>query len=171
MQRTDTFCKCISKHLSNGKWPRYKADLFLGLLYKHVTGSNQKFLAPVIPKAWKYTVLVKAHDKLSHQVATCTYCLIKHHYYWKGMNKGIRKCITNCTLCHREKAKVQSYPLQMRDTRMTIWQNSHQLSHRMWNLHIRQQAYSHHHWSLHRMARSFPHTGQVSRYHSIHIHK
>ena len=29
------------------------------------------------------------------------------------MNKDIWKCIANCTLCHREKAKVRSYPLQM----------------------------------------------------------
>ena len=29
------------------------------------------------------------------------------------MNKDIWKYIANCTLCHREKAKVQSHPLQM----------------------------------------------------------
>ena len=29
------------------------------------------------------------------------------------MNKDIRKYIANCTICCREKAKVQSYPLQM----------------------------------------------------------
>ena len=29
------------------------------------------------------------------------------------MNKDIRKYIANCTLCHRENAKVQAYPLQM----------------------------------------------------------
>ena len=29
------------------------------------------------------------------------------------MNKDIRKYIANCKLCHKEKAKVQSYPLQM----------------------------------------------------------
>ena len=29
------------------------------------------------------------------------------------MNKDIRKYIASCTLCHREKAKVQAYPLQM----------------------------------------------------------
>ena len=29
------------------------------------------------------------------------------------MNKGIRKYIANCILCHREKAKIQNYPLQM----------------------------------------------------------
>ena len=84
-----------------------------GLLYKHITDSGQKFLALVIPKSWRYTVLVEVHDKLGYQWNTCTYCLIKCQYYWKGMNKGIRKYITNCALCHREKAKVQAYPLQM----------------------------------------------------------
>ena len=80
MQRTDPFCKHISKCLSNGKAPKHEADLFLhvkGWLYTYVTDSNQKFLALVIPKAWKYTVLVEAHDKLGHQGATHIYCLIK----------------------------------------------------------------------------------------------
>ena len=67
----------------------------------------------MIPKAWKCTVLVEAHDKLGHQGATRTYCLIKWHYYMNGINKDIRKCITHCSLCYREKAKVQAYPLQM----------------------------------------------------------
>ena len=110
MQKTDPFCKRISKCLSNGKAPQHEMDLFTyvrGLLYKHITDSGQKFLALVIPKSWTYTVLVEAHDKLGHQVDTCTYCLIKHQYYWKGMNKDIRKYITNCALCHREKARVK----------------------------------------------------------------
>ena len=80
MQRTDPFCKHISKCLSNSKAPKHEVDLFLhmkGLLYKHVMDSNWKFLALVLPKSWKYTVLVEAHDKLGHQGATCTYCLIK----------------------------------------------------------------------------------------------
>ena len=37
----------------------------------------------------------------------------KHQYYWKGMNKDIRKYIANYVLCQWEKAKVQQYPLQM----------------------------------------------------------
>ena len=113
MQETDPFCKWISKCLSNGKAPQHKTELFIhirGFLYKHITDSGQKFLALVIPKSWKYTVLVEAHDKLGHQGNTCTYCLIKHQYYWKGMNKDIQKYIANCTLCHREKAKIQNYP-------------------------------------------------------------
>ena len=116
MQKTNSFCKQISKCLSNGKALQHETGLFThirGLLYKHITDSGQKFLALVIPKSWKYTVLVEAHDKLGHQGNTCTYCLIKHPYYWKGMNKDIRKYSANCTLCCRENAKVQNYPLQM----------------------------------------------------------
>ena len=70
MQKTDPFSKRISKCLSNRKVPQHKTDLFThvrGLLYKQVTDSGQKFLALVIPKSWKYTVLVEAHDKLGHQ--------------------------------------------------------------------------------------------------------
>ena len=110
MQKTDPFCKQISKCLSNGKAPKHKTDLFThvrGLLDKHITDSGQKFLALVIPKSWKYTVLVEAHDKLGHQRNTHTYCLIKCQYYWKRMNKDIRKYTANCTLCHREKPKFR----------------------------------------------------------------
>ena len=99
------FCKWISKHLPNGKAPQHETDLFThvrGLLYKHITDSGQTFLALLIPKSWKYTVLMEAHDKLGHQGNTCTYCFIKHQYYWKGMNKDIRKYIANYTLCHSE---------------------------------------------------------------------
>ena len=96
--------------------PQHEFDTFThvkGLLYKHVTDAGKKFLTLVIPKSWKYTVLVEAHTKLGRQGNSCTYCLIKCQYYWKGMNKDIRKYITNCVLCQWEKAKVQQYPLQM----------------------------------------------------------
>ena len=108
MQKTYPFCKRISKHLSNGKEPQHETDLFThvrGLLYKHITDSSKKFLTLVIPKSWKYTVLVEAHDKLGHQGTTHTYCLIKCQYYWKGMKKDIRKYIVNSTLSAEKKLK------------------------------------------------------------------
>ena len=111
MQKMDPVCKSISKCLL-----KHEANLFThvkGLLYKHVIDAYQKFMALIIPKAWKYAVLVESHDKLGHQGVTCTYCLIKQQYYCKGMNKDIQKYVASCTLCHREKAKVQSYPLQV----------------------------------------------------------
>ena len=102
------------------KHQKHEADLILyikGLLYKHITDSNQKFWVLVILKAWKYTVLMEAHDKLGHQGATHTYCLIKHKYYWKGIKMNIRK--SENTLCCRDKDKDQSYPLQM--TEISQW--------------------------------------------------
>ena len=116
MQKTDLICKCISKRLLNGKAPHHEFDTFThikGLLYKHVMDTGKKFLTLVIPKSWKYTVLMEAHDKLGHQGNSCTYCLIKCQYYWKGMNKDIKKYIAYCALYQWEKAKVQQYPFQM----------------------------------------------------------
>ena len=80
MQKMDPFCKCISKQLSNDKAPKKEANLFTnvkGLLYKHVIDANQKFMALIIPKAWKYMVLIQANDKLRHQGVSHTYCLKK----------------------------------------------------------------------------------------------
>ena len=56
MQRTDPFCKCISKRLLNGKAPHHEVNTFThvkGLLYKHVSDAGKQFLALVIPKSWK----------------------------------------------------------------------------------------------------------------------
>ena len=69
MQKTGPFCKWISKHLSNGQATKHETELFThikGLLYKHITDSGQKLLALIIPKSWKYTILVEAHDSLGH---------------------------------------------------------------------------------------------------------
>ena len=80
MQKTDPFCKHISKWLLNGKTPYHKADTFIhinDLIYKHAMDSTQKFVALVIPRSWHFTVLIKAHNKLSHQGVNRTYHPIK----------------------------------------------------------------------------------------------
>ena len=80
MQCTDPFYKCISKQLLNGKAPHHESDTFThvqGLLYKYVSDTGKQFLALVIPKSWKFTILVEAHDKLGHQGNNCTNCLMK----------------------------------------------------------------------------------------------
>ena len=118
MQWADPFFKCSSKWLINGKAPHHELGTFIhikGLLYKYAMDTSQKFPALVIPKSWHFTVLVEVNNKLGHQGVTKTYHLIKWQYYWKGMNNNSQKYITNCTLCKREKAKMQMYPLQMMD--------------------------------------------------------
>ena len=96
------FANAFSRRLLNGKAPHHEFDTFThvkGLLYKYITDAGKKFLTLVIPKSWKYTLLVEAHDKLGHPGNSHTYCLIKCQYYWKGMNKDIWKYIANCVLC------------------------------------------------------------------------
>ena len=119
------YCKCRRQTHSVNAFPRdywmaghLTMNLILLLMSKdyYINISQmlvKKFLALVIPKSGKYTVLVEAHDKLGHQGNSSTYCLFKCQYYWKGMNKDIRKYIANCVLCWWEKAKVQQYLLQM----------------------------------------------------------
>ena len=97
----------MGKHLN---MKQISSPTVRGLLYKHVTDSGHNFLALVIPKSWKYTVLVEAHDKLGHQGNSHKYCLIKHQYYWKGMNKDIWKYIANCTLCQQGKSQSSELP-------------------------------------------------------------
>ena len=54
MQRSDPFCKSISKRLLNGKAPHHEFDTFTHvkrLLYKHIIDAGKKFLTLVIPKS------------------------------------------------------------------------------------------------------------------------
>ena len=122
MQRTDPFCKHISRRLLNSKAPHHEFDTFThvkGLLYKYIADAGKKFLALVIPKSWKYTVLVEAHDKLGHQGYSCTYCLIKHQYYWKDMNRDIWKYIASCILW-RDERKLKFNSIHYRCLRYQI---------------------------------------------------
>ena len=53
IQRTDPFCKHISKQLLNGKAPQHEFDTFThvkGLLYKHVADSGKQIPCPGYPK-------------------------------------------------------------------------------------------------------------------------
>ena len=70
MQSTDPFCKCIVKRLLNKKAQDHELKTFFihnGLLYRYASDHSKDFCALVIPKAWRYTILVETHDKMGHQ--------------------------------------------------------------------------------------------------------
>ena len=118
MQSTDPFCRCIMKRLLNKTAPEHELKTFFihnGLLYWYTSDHSKDFCALVIPKAWKYTILVETHDKMGHQGNNHTYSLIKQQYYWKGMAKDVKDYIQRCPACRQEKARVQSYPLHMKE--------------------------------------------------------
>ena len=102
MQSTDPFCKRIMKRLLNKTAPKHELDTFFihnGLLYRYVSDHSKDFCALVIPKAWRYTILVETHDKMGHQGNNGTYSLIKQQYYWKGMAKDVKDYIQRCSAC------------------------------------------------------------------------
>ena len=116
MQSTDPFCKCIMKRLLNKTAPKHELDTFFthnGLLYRYASDHSKDFCALVIPKVWRYMILIETHDKMGHQGNNRTYSLIKRQYYWKGMAKDVKDYIQRCPACQQEKAQVQSYPLHM----------------------------------------------------------
>ena len=67
MQSTNPFC--IMKRLLNKTAPKHELDTFFihnGLLYRYASDHSKDFCALVIPKAWRYTILVETHDKMGH---------------------------------------------------------------------------------------------------------
>ena len=119
------------KRLLNMTAPEHELKTFFshnGLLYRYASDHSKDFCALVIPKAWKYTILVETHDKMGHQGNNRTYSLIKRQYYWKGMAKDVKDYIQRCPACRQEKARVQSYPLHMTNTRQSLRQDCNGLS-------------------------------------------
>ena len=95
-QSTNPFCKCIVKRLLNKTALEHELKTFFihnGLLYQYALGHPKDFCALVIPKAWRYTILVETHDKMGHQGNNHMYSLIKQQYYWKGMAKDVKDYI------------------------------------------------------------------------------
>ena len=70
--------------------------------------AGKKLLTLVIPKSWKYTVLMEAHDKLDHQGYSHTYCVIKCQYYWKGMHKDFRNILQTVFFADKKKLKFNN---------------------------------------------------------------
>ena len=80
MQSTDPFCRHIMKRLINKTAPEHELKTFFihsGLLYRYAADRSKDFCALVIPKAWKYMILVETQDKMGHQGNNRMYLLIK----------------------------------------------------------------------------------------------
>ena len=116
MQKPDPYCKCISKRLLSSKVPSHEVHTFTHIKgLEACDGFKPKIFGTSYPQVPAFTALIEAHDELGHQGVNWTYHLIKHQYYWKGMNKNIHKYMDNCALYKIEKARTQVYALQMND--------------------------------------------------------
>ena len=94
MQSTDPFCKCIMKRLLNKTAPEHEMKTFFihkGLLYRYASDHSKDFCTLVIPKAWRYTILVETHDKMGHQGNNQMHSLIKWQYLLERNGKGCER--------------------------------------------------------------------------------
>ena len=73
------------------------------------------------------------------------------------MNKDVRKYIAQCALCHREKVKIQAYPLQMTEIPVCPFDKI-AIDLVTQCVLFRQQTHSYHHRPPQRMARSISNT-------------
>ena len=101
-QLTNPFCKHIVRRLLNKTAPEHEKKTFFihnGLLYRYASDHSKDFCGLVIPKAWRYMILVETHDKMGHQGNNQMYSLIKQQYCWKGMAKDVKDYIQRCPAC------------------------------------------------------------------------
>ena len=132
MQWTDPFCKCISKWLLNGKAPHHESDTFTRMLRDYSINMCQmlerQFLALVIPKSWRFTILVEAHDKLGHQGNNSHILPNKKTILLERYEQGHKKihCKLTALSVNVTKQKFNNIPpADDEDTRQTIWQDCH----------------------------------------------
>ena len=127
MQSMDPCYKRIMKRLLNKTAPIHELDTFFihnGLLYRYASDHSKDFCVLVIPKAWRYTILIETHDKMGHQGNNRTYSLIKRQYYWKGMAKDVKDYIQRCLACQqRESSSTIISITHDGNPRLTLRQN------------------------------------------------
>ena len=73
MQSTKPFCKRIVKRLLNKTASKHEMKTFFihkGLLYRYASDHSKDFCALVIPKAWRYTILVHSIPRYSNSLVS-----------------------------------------------------------------------------------------------------
>ena len=102
MQELDPF---IRKIIDNIDLPKYKQHYLLeaGVLF-HIPGSSN-VCQVVIPFNLTQKIVDCIHTGLGHPGVYKTLTYLKEFYFWKKMNKDVRKFILSCDLCQRTKTR------------------------------------------------------------------
>ena len=174
MQKTDPFCKWISKHLSNGKHLNMNRTILP--CQRTPIQTYHRFQTEVSCSSHIKILDIYSFSGSPWQVRTSGkyphLLLDKVTILLEGNEPGIWKYIANCTLCCREKAKIQNYHLQMMEIPNRPFDKIvMDLITECETSNIWKQTHSYYYWSLKRMARGIPYTGQVSRHNSFNFHQ
>ena len=74
--------------------------------YKVIQYANKSLEALIVIKSLALTIVVNYNNLPGHAGTNETYSLIKRHFFWKGMCKGIDKFTQNSHIC-RKKSNLQ----------------------------------------------------------------
>ena len=109
LQDQDTFCHRILQQVCKEKLPvNHSYKIESDILKCHLILNKQTVYPIVLPRMLIGHVLKLAHNKLSHNVISRTYAMLKQLYYWKGMKTSINKHIKHCDVC--QKCNLQVFP-------------------------------------------------------------
>lgn len=78
----------------------------------HVDYANRDTIA--IPTCLQEKLIWHYHLELGHFGPAKVYHILRTYFYWKGMNKQIRKILATCDLCQRTKRRNRTYEGEMR---------------------------------------------------------
>ena len=75
------------------------------LLLINMIDNKQCFHTMVLLQILMTQILRAAHDELCHNSSTRTYIIVWRLYYWKGLNKHIKQCMT----CKKRNIQAENY--------------------------------------------------------------
>ena len=83
------------------EWEKFK--LKEGVLYRSTEINGETVDQLVLPADLKDVIFASYHDDLGHQGRDRTISLIRHRFFWPGMNKCIKEKVQQCGRCIRRK--------------------------------------------------------------------
>ena len=83
------------------------------LLMMKVVDSGHGFHAIYLPAVLVFQVLQAAHDELGHNHFPRTYAALKTVFYWKGLEKDIRKHCKTCATCMIHRAENVKFKIKI----------------------------------------------------------
>jgi len=86
-------------------------DLRKGVLYRKVQRRGRTSYLPVVPRAFKWSVINQVHESIMHLGWQKTLDKVYQYYWFAKMNKYVRKFVSNCITCRSVKSssgKVQA---------------------------------------------------------------
>ena len=83
------------------EWEKFKFKE--GVLYRSTEINGETVDQLVLPTTLKDVIFSSYHDDLGHQGRDRTISLIRHRFFWPGMNKYIKEKVQQCGRCIRRK--------------------------------------------------------------------